>query len=402
MPVAIYVLGLAIFAQGTSEFMLSGLLPAMAHDLGVSVPDAGLLISAYAIGMVIGAPLLAMATLRWPKRRALLTFLAVFIAAHVVGAVATGYPLLFATRVIGAIACAGFFGVAAVTAVDLVGAHRAGRALSIVIGGITVATVLGVPLGTVIGQHLGWRAAFWTVAVLAALAAIGVAWSLRPASDSSGNETRRAVTEFADELRSLADPGLWIVYGTSALIFSSMMASFSYLGAMLTTDTGLGESWVPVVLALFGVGSLIGITLGGRVADARPFPTLYLGAAGVLLCSIGIAVLASHPIPVIVLVFLMGMFGLATNPAINVRVYAHLGEVRTLGGALVTSAFNVGNTIAPWLAGLAVAAGLGYPSTAWVGAGMATLGLLTVVAGDLRGRRVGSDRPVSPEPVLAG
>ncbi|MFB8004010.1 Cmx/CmrA family chloramphenicol efflux MFS transporter [Nocardia sp. NPDC056000] len=400
MPLAIYVLGFAIFAQGTSEFMLSGLLPAMAHDLGVSIPDAGLLISAYAIGMVIGAPILAMATLRWPKRRALLTFLAVFIAAHVVGAVATGYSLLFATRVIGAIVCAGFFGVAAVTAVNLVGAHRAGRALSIVIGGITVSTVLGVPLGTVIGQHLGWRAAFWTVAVLAAVAALGVAVSLRTTPSRSGGETPGTVTRFTDELRSLADPGLWIVYGTSALIFSSMMASFSYLGAMLTTDTGLDASWVPMVLALFGVGSLIGITLGGRVADTHPFPTLYIGATGALLASIGIAVFASHPIPVIVLVFLMGMFGLATNPAINVRVYAHLGEVRTLGGALVTSAFNVGNTAAPWLAGLAVAAGFGYPSTAWVGAGMATVGLLTVAAGHLRSRRPTPTPAASAEPVM--
>ncbi|MFB7719476.1 Cmx/CmrA family chloramphenicol efflux MFS transporter [Nocardia sp. NPDC056100] len=402
MPVAIYVLGFAIFAQGTSEFMLSGLLPEMAHDLNVSIPDAGLLISAYAIGMVIGAPLLAMATLRWPKRRALLSFLAVFIAAHMVGAVATGYPLLFTTRVIGAIACAGFFGVAAVTAVDLVGAHRAGRALSIVIGGITVSTVLGVPLGTVIGQQLGWRSAFWTVAALAAVAAAGVAVSVRTAPRRPGDETPRAVPRFTDELRSLADPGLWIVYGTSALIFSSMMASFSYLGAMLTTDTGLDASWVPVVLALFGVGSLIGIIVGGRVADAHPFPTLYLGASGVLLSCIGIAAFASHPIPVIVLVFLMGLFGLATNPAINVRVYAHLGQVRTLGGALVTSAFNVGNTLAPWLAGLAVAAGLGYRSTAWVGAGMCTLGLLTVAAGHLRNRRRTPVPPVSAEPVLVG
>ncbi|MEV0764268.1 Cmx/CmrA family chloramphenicol efflux MFS transporter [Nocardia sp. NPDC050435] len=397
MPLAIYVLGFAIFAQGTSEFMLSGLLPDMARDLGVSVPDAGLLISAYAIGMVIGAPVLAMATLRWPKRRALLTFLAVFIAAHVLGAVATGYPLLFATRLIGAIACAGFFGVAAVTAVDLVGTHRAGRALSIVIGGITVSTVLGVPLGTVIGQQLGWRSAFWTVAVLAALAAIGVAYSLRTAP----GETRTALPRFTDEIRSLANPGLWIVYGTSALIFSSMMASFSYLGAMLTTDTGLTASWVPVVLALFGVGALIGIGIGGRVADAHPFPTLYLGASGVLLCSVGIAVLASHPLPVIALVFLMGLCGLATNPAVNARVYAHLGEVRTLGGALVTSAFNVGNTMAPWLAGLAVAAGFGYRSTAWVGAGMSALGLLTVAAGHLRSR--GPTPTTTPaEPVLVG
>ncbi|MGK5554144.1 Cmx/CmrA family chloramphenicol efflux MFS transporter [Actinomadura kijaniata] len=392
MPLAIYVLGFAIFAQGTSEFMLAGLLPGMAADLGVSVPDAGLLISAYAFGMLVGAPVLALATLRWPRRTSLLVFLGVFVVAHVVGAVTPGYGVLFASRLVGAAACAGFFGVATVTAADLVPANARGRAMSIVIGGITVATVAGVPAGTFLGQSLGWRAAFWTVAALSVAAAVGVAATLPGGRPASGAPGLRA------ELRGMARPGLWVVYGTQALSFSSMMATFSYLGALLTDTTGLPEGWTPAVLALFGVGSVIGIGVGGRVADARPFATLTVGMTGVVVTSAGVALLAGHAWAVVPLVFLMGAFGLATNPATSVRLYANVGEARTLAGAAATSAFNVGNTLAPWLGGLVIGAGLGYRSTAWVGAAMATAALGTVALGRLLDRRDAA----SPEPEPAG
>ncbi|WP_067477123.1 Cmx/CmrA family chloramphenicol efflux MFS transporter [Actinomadura hibisca] len=387
MPLAIYVLGFAIFAQGTSEFMLAGLLPAMAGDLGVSVPTAGLLISAYAFGMVVGAPVLALATLRLPRRTALLAFLAVFVIAHVIGALTPGYAVLFATRLVGAAACAGFFGVASVAAIDLVPASVRGRALAIVIGGITVATVLGVPAGTFLGQSLGWRAAFWTVAALTAVAFVGVALSL------PGGRPAGAVPRLRDELRSMASPALWAAYGTQALSFSSMMATFSYLGALLADTTGLPEGWVPGVLALFGAGSVLGITIGGRVADAHPGRTLAIGMSGVVVASVGIALLAENPYAVVPLVFLMGAFGMATNPATNVRVYANVGAARALAGATVTSAFNVGNTLAPWLGGLAIGAGFGYRSTAWVGAAMAVAALGTVALGSALERR--------PVPVLA-
>ncbi|MFI0353452.1 Cmx/CmrA family chloramphenicol efflux MFS transporter [Actinomadura sp. 9N407] len=382
MPGAIYVLGFAIFAQGTSEFMLAGLLPAMASELGVSVPTAGLLISAYAIGMVAGAPVLAMATLRLPRRTALLAFLGVFVLMHVIGALTPGYEVLFATRLIGAFASAGFFGVAVVAAVDLVPDAVKGRAVAIVIGGITVSTVLGVPGGTFLGQFLGWRSAFWTVAVLSTVAMVGIAYAL-----PRGRQDAASIPGLRDELRSMANPGLWVAYATSALTFSSMMATFSYLGAMLTDTTGLPEGSVPAVLALFGVGSLIGITIGGRIADAHPFGALTVGMTGVVLASAGIALAATNPVVVIVLVPLLGAFGLVTNPAVSVRVYANLGEVRTLAGATITSAFNVGNTLAPWLGGLVIGAGFGYRSAAWVGAGMAVAALGTVALGASMHRR---------------
>ncbi|MCP2336618.1 Cmx/CmrA family chloramphenicol efflux MFS transporter [Actinomadura rupiterrae] len=395
MPLAVWVLGFAIFAQGTSEFLLAGLLEPMARDLHVTVPTAGLLISAYAVGMVAGAPVLSMATLRWPRRRALLLFLTVFAVAHVVGALTPGYAVLFASRLVGAIACAGFFGVAMVTAVDLVPGEVRARALAVVIGGITVATVFGVPAGTFIGQYLGWRAAFWAVAALTVPALAGVYLTLSGGRNVGRTPASRTGTreQIGDELRSMKRPALWIAYGTTALSFSSMMATFGYLGPLLTGPGGLGERWVPMVLALFGVGSLVGITIGGRVADAHPFATLYTGLAGVVATSAGIALTAGHPAAVTVLVFLMGVAGMATNPAVNVRVHATAGPDRTLAGASVTSAFNVGNAIAPWLAGLVVDAGLGYANVPWVGAAMAAGAFATVVWASRLDRR-----PATPTP----
>ena len=182
MPLAVFVLGLSIFALGTSEFMITGLLPGMAADLGVSIPDAGLLISAFAVGMVVGAPLLAVGTLKLPRRTTLLALLVVFAGSHVGGALASGYGLLFATRIVSALACAGFWAVAAATTVSLVPAARRGRALAVLVGGLTLANIAGVPAGTFLGQHAGWRTAFWAVAALTVVAVVGVLGSCRAPS----------------------------------------------------------------------------------------------------------------------------------------------------------------------------------------------------------------------------
>ncbi|WP_308646055.1 Cmx/CmrA family chloramphenicol efflux MFS transporter [Nocardia cyriacigeorgica] len=282
MPIAIYILGLSIFAQGTSELMLAGLLTEMSADLGVSVPRAGLLISAFALGMLAGAPVLAVLTLRWSRRTALLVFLAVFIAAHIVGALATDYWVVFGTRVVAAFVYAGFWAVAAATAIGLVPENMRGRAMSVVAGGLTVATVVGLPLGTVIGQHFGWRAAFWAVAILSAPAMIGVLAKIpggRPA------RTPRVRSELAGMVR----PRLWLSYAMTAVATGALLVTFSYLGAMLTETTGLAGSLVPVVLAGYGVGALAGIVVGGRVADRHPMRTLTVGVTGLIVSSALIA-----------------------------------------------------------------------------------------------------------------
>ncbi|WP_433431084.1 Cmx/CmrA family chloramphenicol efflux MFS transporter [Nonomuraea sp. CA-141351] len=372
MPLAVYILGLAIFAQGTSELMLAGLVPEMAADLHVSVPDAGLLISAFAMGMLVGAPVLAVATLRWPRRTALLTFMAVFVLSHVVGALTSSYGMLFATRVVGAFVYAGFWAVAASTAVGLVPANSRGKAMSVLAGGLTVATIIGLSLGTVIGQHLGWRAAFWAVAALTVLAGLGVLATIPGGRPSGG------VPRVSAELRSMAGARLWLSYGTTALTTGALLASFSYLSVMLVDTTGLEANWVPAVLALYGVGSLIGITIGGRIADARPFQTLYVGVTGLVVTSVALALGASVAVPAIALIFLLGAFGFGTNPALNTRVFALAKDAPTLAAAVNVSSFNVGITVGPWLGGLAIDAGLGYPSVAWIGAAIGVLSLATV------------------------
>ncbi|MFC4050422.1 Cmx/CmrA family chloramphenicol efflux MFS transporter [Actinomadura syzygii] len=380
MPVAVYVLGLAIFAQGTSELMLAGLLPGMAHDLGVSVPATGLLISAFAIGMLVGAPVLAVLTLRWPHRRALLAFLAVFALAHAVGAVTPNYGVLFATRVVGAFVYAGFWAVAAATAVRLVPRDARGKAMGILAGGLTVAAIAGLPAGTLVGQQLGWRAAFWTVAVMSVLAMAGVAATI------PGGRADGAAPRTRDQIRAMAVPRLWLLYGTTALSTSGLMVTFGYLGALLTETTGIAEAWVPAVLALYGTGALIGITIGGRTADTRPVQTLYAGFGGLVAVSVVLALTASSPVPVAVLVFLLGFAGFGTNPTLNTRAFGVVDGSATLVAAGNVVSFNVGITLGPWIGGLAIDAGAGYASTAWIGAGFGVLAVAAVALDQARQR----------------
>jgi DHA1 family chloramphenicol resistance protein-like MFS transporter len=373
---AVCVLGLSVFALGTSEFMITGLLPGMAADLNVGIPEAGLLISAFAIGMVVGAPLLAIATLRVPRRATLMGLLLVFGLSHVVGALSSGYALLFATRVVSAVACAGFWAVAAATAVALVPAERRGRALAILVGGLTVANIAGVPAGTFLGQHAGWRAAFWAVTALTVVALAGV-FALVPETQDG---TKIAI---ATELRLYRGGRFSLALGVIALAQAMIFATFSYLAPLLTDVAGLPEGWVPGVLSLFGLGALIGITVGGRLADAKPFLTLYGGLALALLALVLLAVSGPATPLAILAVFLFGVAGFGVNPALNVRAFAVAGNAPTLVGASTTAAFNVGNTVGPWLGGESIDAGLGYPSVAWVsvGLGVATMLALTFAAG---------------------
>ncbi|PXY22409.1 Cmx/CmrA family chloramphenicol efflux MFS transporter [Prauserella muralis] len=392
MPPAVLVLGLSVFALGTSEFMIAGLLPPLAADLGVSIPDAGLLVSAFAAGMLVGAPLLAAATLRLPRKLTLLGMLGVFALGHVIGALAPGYGLLFATRVLCALACAGFWAVAAVTAISLVPADRRGRAMAVVAGGLTAANVLGVPLGTALGQSGGWRAAFWAVAALATLALAGVLAFVPRAGGAAQRPDLRA------ELRAYRRGALGLALGITALTCATTMATFSYLAPLLTDVTGLASRWVPVVLAVFGLGALIGIAVGGRLADSRPLATLAAGLIASLVVLAALALGASSAVLTVPAVFLLGLLGFLTNPSLNTRVFTLAGAAPTLAGATNVTAFNTGIVVAPWLGGLAIDAGLGYPSVAWVSAGFAVAALAAVAAARLLERRAVPEAAPAPVP----
>ncbi len=369
MPLAVYILGLSVFALGTSEFMLSGLLPPIAEDMGVSIPQAGLLISAFAIGMVIGAPLLAVATLRLPRKTTLIALITVFGLGQIAGALAPSYGILFASRVISALACAGFWAVGAAVAIAMVPVGSRARAMAVMIGGLSIANVLGVPAGAFLGEHLGWRSAFWAVGAASAVALVGVATRIpRIPVPEEKPRLRRELTIYRDRQVLLS-----IVI--TALAAGGVFCAFSYLAPLLTDVSGLDQGWVSAVLALFGIGALVGTTIGGRVADAHLFGVLLTGITASTVFLAALALLASSPVATILLAFLLGVSAFYTAPALNARMFNVAGAAPTLAGATTTAAFNLGNTGGPWLGGTVIDADLGYTSSAWAGAAMTLLAL---------------------------
>ncbi|MGY0492627.1 Cmx/CmrA family chloramphenicol efflux MFS transporter [Streptomyces sp. WG-D5] len=381
MPMAVYMLGLSVFALGTSEFMLSGLLPAVADDMDVTIPQAGLLISAFAIGMVVGAPLLAVATLRLPRRTTLISLITVFGLGQVAGALAPTYAVLFASRVVSALACAGFWAVGAAVAIAMVPVNQRARAMAVMIGGLSIANVLGVPAGAFLGEGLGWRAAFWAVGAASAIALVGIV-TLVPAIPLPAERPllRR-------ELSIYADRQVWLSIAVTALAAGGVFCAFSYLSPLLTDVAGLPDGWVPAVLALFGVGALAGTTLGGRIADAHLFGVLLTGITASTVFLVVLALLGRFGVAAVLLSFLLGFSAFYTAPALNARMFNVAGAAPTLAGATTTAAFNLGNTGGPWLGGTVIDAGLGYPATAWAGGAMTVVALaLTVVSSRLHRR----------------
>ncbi len=371
MPLAVHILGLSVFALGTSEFMLSGLLPPIAEDMGVSIPSAGLLISAFAIGMVVGAPLLAVATLRLPRKTTLVTLITVFGLGQVAGALAPNYAVLFASRIVSALACAGFWAVGAAVAIAMVPVGARARAMAVMIGGLSIANVLGVPAGAFLGEHLGWRSAFWAVGAASAIALVGVVTRIPHIPPP---ETKPRLKH---EVTIYRDRQVLLSVAVTALAAGGVFCAFSYLAPLLTDVSGLDESWVSAVLALFGIGAVVGTTIGGRVADAHLFGVLLSGIAASTVFLVALAVFASSPAATVVLTFLLGVSTFYTAPALNARMFNVAGAAPTLAGATTTAAFNLGNTGGPWLGGTVIDAGLGFASTAWAGAAMTTLGLAT-------------------------
>ncbi|MFI6711165.1 Cmx/CmrA family chloramphenicol efflux MFS transporter [Nonomuraea sp. NPDC050478] len=373
MPFFVHLLGLAVFAMGTSEFMLSGLVPGVAQDLGVTIPEAGRLTSAFAVGMIVGAPLMAILSLRWPRRRALLAFLAVFLLVHVLGAVTTSFDVLLLTRVVGALANAGFLAVALSAATGLVAPDAKGRATAVLLGGVTVACVVGVPAGALLGQMWGWRSAFWAVALVSAPAFAAILRSV-PASPAVVSREGGA----RPELGALRDRRLLVTLLLGALVNGATFCAYTYLAPIVTDVAGMGTAWVPVVLALFGLGSFAGVTVAGRVADVRPARLLVLGGAALLAGWVVFALTAS-PVATVVLVLVQGTLAFAVGSTLISQVLYAATGAPTLGGAFATAAFNVGAALGPWLGGLVIGAGHGFRSPLWVSALLVALALAVLV-----------------------
>ncbi|WP_433556411.1 Cmx/CmrA family chloramphenicol efflux MFS transporter [Pseudonocardia xinjiangensis] len=373
MPLPLHLLAVAVFAMGTSEFMLAGLVPDIATGLGVSVGAAGLLTSAFAAGMIVGAPLMAALARRWPARAALLGFVLVFAAAHVVGALTTSFAGLLLTRAIAALANAGFLAVALSTAATLVAADEKGRALAVLLSGTTVATVAGVPGGAVLGTLLGWRATFWAVALLCLPAAVGIVRGL-PARATA--PMAPAGPSLRSEIAQLAKPRPVLVMLIGALVNAATFATFTFLAPIVTETAGLPELWVPVALVLFGVGSFVGVTAAGRLSDQRPGIVIVVGGPLLLLGWVALATLAAHPVALLVLVLVQGALSFALGSTVIARVLYEVAGAPTMGGSYATAALNIGAAGGPVVAAVALGSGAGDLGPVWVSALLVAAALL--------------------------
>ncbi|MFF3544714.1 MFS transporter [Streptomyces platensis] len=385
MPVAIYVLGVAIFALNTTEIMVAGLIPGISSELHVSVGAVGYLVSVYAFGMVVGGPLLTVAMRRIPPKRSLLWLLVVFVVGQSIGALAQDYWVLMAARVVTALAAAAFFGVGAAVCVRLVGAEHRGRAMAVLYGGITVAQVVGLPAATAIEQHWGWRASFWIVDVLALLCIGAVALKVPAGRDAQE-------LDLPSEMRVLRNGRLWGAYATNALVIGSVVTGFSFMSPIFTDAGGFSASTVPLLFVMYGVATVVGNTIVGRFADRYMRQILFGGLIALTIVLAGFALTLTHQLPAIVATTLLGLIGLPLNPAMAARVMS-VSNNGALVNALNGSAINVGVAIGPWLGGMGIDAHLGLSAPLWIGAVMAFLGVATLLP-DLRRRVTPDEQPV--------
>ncbi|MFI1093531.1 MFS transporter [Streptomyces sp. NPDC020917] len=402
MPLAILALAVSAFGIGTTEFVMMGLLPDVAHSLGTSVPTAGYLVSAYALGVVVGAPLLTGLGARVPRKRMLLLLMALFTLGNLGSALAPGYVTLLLGRFLAGLPHGAFFGVGAVVAARLVAEERRARAVAAMFLGLTIANIVGVPVATALGQHLGWRATFLVVSVvgLLALAALAALIPHLPPEEHTG---------VVHELRALREPQVLLGLLTAVFGFAGVFAVYSYLSSMMTEVTGFAESSVTLLLALFGIGMTLGALAAGPLTDRALRPTLYssLGALAVVLVGFHYAAPSKVAAPIAVVV--LGAVGFLTTTPLQMLVMNKARRAPTLASASNHSAFNLANAGGAWLGGAAISAGWGWTSPALVGSVLAVAGLAIAVTAGVLDRRaprtasavIATSRPVSREGVRA-
>jgi len=366
--VIVFALALGGFAIGTSEFAMMGLMPNLVQAFGVSEPQVGHMISAYALGVVVGAPVLAILGARLPRRTLLLAFMAFYALGNLATALAPTYATMLAFRFIAGLPHGAYFGVAMLVAADIAGPARRGAAVSQVMLGLSIAILLGNPLATWMGQVLSWRYTFALVALVAVITVAMIARHLRSVPVDPDQSPLR-------ELRAFNTSQVWLTLLIGAIGFAGMFCVFSYLTATLTHVTGVSDGWIPVALAVFGVGSVIGNLAGGWLVDRMQFRA----TAVILIWSALVLVvfpLAAHSLwTILPAVLAIGTMG-ALGPALQTRLMDVAGEAQTLAAASNHAAFNAANALGPWLGGLAITAGLGWTSTGYVGAATAVAGLL--------------------------
>ncbi|MEO5737219.1 MAG: MFS transporter [Variovorax sp.] len=391
MPIALFALTAGAFGIGTTEFVIMGLLLQVSTDFHVSLAAAGLLISGYALGVAVGAPVLTLATRRMARKTVLLALMAIFTLGNIACALAPNYELLMAARVVTSLAHGTFFGVGAVVATGLVAPERRASAIAIMFTGLTAATILGVPAGAWLGLQFGWRSAFWAVAVIGVVAFVVLALFV-PRDDKTG----APATGLRDELAVLARPQLWLGLAITVLGFAGLFVVFTYIQPLLTRVTGLSDAAVSPVLLLFGGGLAIGNLLGGKLADRALVPALLGTLAAMALVLGAMDLVIRMPVPTMVFIVLLGIAAFATVAPLQLRVLEKAaGAGQNLASSLNIAAFNLGNALGAWVGGVVIERGPGLSALGRAAALLTLAGLGVALWSRALDRRGASPRGVA-------
>ncbi|MFJ9722326.1 MFS transporter [Streptomyces sp. NPDC101209] len=361
MPLALLALAIGAFGIGTTEFVIMGVLPEVAGDFGVSIPTAGLLVSGYALGVVLGAPLLTVLGTRVSRKKMLMFLMGLFVVGNTLSALAPSFGVMLAGRVVASLAHGAFFGIGSVVAAGLVAPEKKASAISLMFTGLTVANIVGVPLGTYIGQAAGWRVTFAAVAVLGVAGLLGVA---RLVPETGRPESASVRTELA----AFRNAQVWIAMAMTVLGFGGVFAAVTYITPMMTEVAGYSAGAVTWLLVLFGAGMFLGNLVGGRFADRALMPMLFTALGALSLTLLLFTATAHHKVLAAVTLTLVGALGFATVPPLQKWVLDQASAAPTLASAANIGAFNLGNALAAWLGGVVISAGFGYTSPNWVGA----------------------------------
>ncbi|MFE1319278.1 MFS transporter [Kitasatospora phosalacinea] len=380
MPLALLALAIGAFGIGTTEFVIMGLLPEVASDFGVGIPTAGLLVTGYAVGVVVGAPLMTVLGTRVSRKRMLMLLMGLFVAGNLLSAFAPGFGAMLAGRVVASLAHGAFFGIGSVVAAELVAPERKAGAIATMFTGLTVANIVGVPLGTFVGQQVGWRTTFAAVAGLGVVGLLGIAKLVPELPRPGGAHLRR-------ELAAFKNVQVVLAMGMTVLGFGGVFAAITYIKPMMTEVAGFSEGSVTWLLVLLGTGMFLGNLLGGRFADRWLMPMLFTTLGGLTAVLALFTVTAHSEATAAVTLLLIGALGFATVPPLQKRVLDQAHGAPTLASAVNIGAFNLGNALAAWLGGAVITAGYGYTAPNWVGALLAASALaLALVSAALERR----------------
>ncbi|MFH9868208.1 MFS transporter [Streptomyces lydicus] len=404
MPLALLALAIGAFGIGTTEFAVMGLLPDMAAGFGVSIPLAGYATTVYALGVVIGAPLMTALGTRFTRKQMLTLLMGLFIVGNLLTGLAPNFWIMLVGRIVAAFTHGAFFGIGALVAADLVAPQKRATAISLMFSGLTIANVVGVPVGTMLSQQSGWRTTFYAITALGVIGLLGIV-KLIPAHQA------KAASPIGKELAVFRNPQVGLAMLMTVLGFGGVFAAVTYLASMMTEVTGFAPSSVIWLTAIFGLGMVGGNLVSGRFTDRAMMPMLYVSLTGLALSLAAFNFTAHNKIAATVTIALIGIFGFATVPPLQKRVMDQAASAPTLASSGNIAAFNFGNALAAWLGGLVISAGLGYTAPNWVGALMTVAALGVAIFASLLERRqsgrsqvvtVGGPGLVADEPVAAG